>query len=98
VNDTVALVVALLIAWAIGLCSPCVRPTSARCPPQHDLRTGIRADGRFECWPQLRADPEWDDTRDGTGVQSSVTIPGRIYCTGGTRPIVIDYRTVGCQR
>lgn len=29
---------------------------------------------------------------------ASSSYPMAIYCTGGSRPIVVDYRTVGCTR
>ena len=27
-----------------------------------------------------------------------IKIRGKIYCTGGTQPIIVDYKIVGCQR
>lgn len=75
-------------------------PTRARCPIGYDLRTGIRSDGRFECWPSPTGPSEWDGTwaRPERSVQPDGVIESRIYCTGGARPIVVDARTVGCQR
>jgi hypothetical protein len=75
-------------------------PLTESCPPGHDLRTGVRRDGRFECWPWPVGDPEWDGTW-GRSPDRSVQPPGivdrKIHCTGGSRPIVVDYKTVGCQ-
>jgi len=44
----------------------------------------VRSDGRFRC----------------AGVQDSrnIGIVDRIYCTGGTHPVRVDAKTVGCQR
>lgn len=84
---------ALTYAW-------CVHPARARCPAGHDLRTGIRRDGHFECWPAVVGDPLYDGAAGypERGRQSDAILTGRIYCTGGTQPIIVDYRTVGCQR
>lgn len=71
-----------------------------RCPPGHDLRTGVRRDGSFECWPH----PTGDDGADGTyghplcSTQSNAILRSKIYCTNGTMPIVVSDRIVGCQR
>lgn len=87
-----------------------IRPHHARCPDTYDLRTGIQPSGRFDCWPHPSAPADWDPRNgriedwDGThgkperSVQSEATLGGQIYCTGGSRPIVVDYRTVGCRR
>lgn len=81
-------------------CSMAVRPTKARCPATYDLRTGIRTSGHFECWPHPVGDPEWDGTwqRPERSRQPAGVLGSRIFCTNGTRPIVVDERTVGCQR
>lgn len=89
---------------AVGPHPPDVR----RCPASYDLRTGVRADGRFQCWPHPSAPrgwhggpiEDWDGTwqRPEKSVQLGTIVDDRIYCTGGTRPIVVDYQTVGCQR
>lgn len=62
---------------------------------------GVRPDGRYGCRPRslLPDHPsrghEPDDVYDA---DSDHEIYSRIYCTGGTQPIVVDFRTVGCQR
>lgn len=86
---------------ALLLALSCVtRPHAARCPAGRDLRTGIRRDGAFECWSAVRGSPEWDGTweRPERGVQDDDAVASRIYCTVGAVPIVVDNRTVGCQR
>ncbi len=79
------------------------QPERARCPDGWGLDTGIRRDGSFECWSAPAA-----ACRDAMPGRASdecyarqpepVHIDSQIYCTGGTQPIVVDERTVGCQR
>lgn len=70
-----------------------------RCPNGFWLSTGVRVDGRYAC-TRL---PVGDDYRDARGIvhDDSVVPPGEVdgmvRCTGGARPIVVDFRTVGCQ-
>lgn len=94
---------AAIATLAILCCAAAVRPIRARCPWDLDLRTGVRRDGSFTCWPHPSGPAgieEWDGTwqHPERSVQPSWRIGGRIYCTNGTRPIVVDYQTVGCQR
>jgi len=92
---------AILASIAVLAIAAVCRPARARCPIGYDLRTGIRRDGRFACWPNPVGDPEWDGTwqRPERGKQPDGIIHGRIYCTGGAQPITgTDGRTVGCQR
>lgn len=90
-----ALQVLALAFWVRAACAD-----RAQCPTGHDLRMGIRSTGDFECWPTPVGNPEWDGTfqRPDRSVQPRHVTAGRIYCTNGARPIVIDYRTVGCTR
>jgi hypothetical protein len=57
---------------------------------------GVTPSGRTE----LRRAPRTacDGARDICADEPDVVLPGRIHCTGGARPIVVNYRTVGCQR
>jgi hypothetical protein len=92
---------AIIVSIAILAIASVSRPSRARCPAGYDLRTGIRRDGRYQCWPHPVGDPEWDGTwqRPERGTQPNGILEGRIYCTGGARPIARDDgRTVGCQR
>lgn len=78
-------------------------PIRARCPAGWGLDTGVRRDGSFECWS-----PPASECRDAMPGRASdecharfpapVHIDSQIRCTGGTEPIVVDERTVGCQR
>lgn len=68
----------------------------ATCPPGWS-NNGIRPTGAYECLGPL--------SPPGCGEPDDISPPcikpaiktGRIYCTSGTRPIVVDARTVGCQ-
>jgi hypothetical protein len=91
--------VILLIAFVI-------RPTSARCP-EHWHHSGIRPSGDFECTREPVGSKDMDGTwqHPERSVVPPGALQGRIYCTGGTEPIVVTdratrsaARTVGCQR
>ncbi len=91
----VSLVSALLLAIAA-----ITRPPRAACPAGYDLRTGIRRDGRFECWPAVVGDPAWDGTwgRPERGRQPPGIVAARIYCRAPAVPIVlVGGRAVRCQ-
>lgn len=89
IDDALAALATLAVLCAAML----TRPPRAECPSGWWL-DGVRPDGSFTCahvdagdrreWPPLEALPD--------------EIDGRVYCTGGARPIVVNYRTVGCQR
>jgi hypothetical protein len=78
----------LMFAWA-------ARPERATCPPCWYLDSGIRPSGLFRCVPDLVRDPAGSID---AALQPPGAIEGMIYCTGGSVPIVVDYRTVGCTR
>lgn len=90
----------VVLALAIAAIAMCTHPSRANCPDGHDLRMGIRRSGDFECWSRPVGDPDYDGTfgKPERSVQPGPVYRGRIYCTGGAQPIVVDYRTVGCQR
>lgn len=73
-------------------------PTTGQCPPGWfvaELRTGTRGGplGQYTC-----ARPPIDDHDGDTVNFRPGHLTSRIHCTGGTRPIRVDARTVGCQR
>lgn len=72
-----------------------VRPTSLRAPAGWHVE-GVRPSGATT----LRRAPQTtcDASRDVCADELDPAVTGRIYCTGGARPIVVDARTVGCQR
>ncbi len=88
----VLFVLRLIVGWP--------QPDTATCPAGYDLRTGVRRTGWFECWPAVVGDPDYDGTwgKPERGVQPPGILSSRVYCTGGSVPIVVNQHTVGCQR
>jgi hypothetical protein len=88
----------VLLCWSMLM-----QPAAALCIQGWYLN-GVHPDGVYEC---LRA-PGGDPLYDGAGGFPDRTVDrpgwyrGRVYCTGGTHPIVVledrEARTVGCQR
>lgn len=95
-----ALLTVVLLCWCMA-----VQPQRAVCPGGWYVN-GIRPTGVYEC----RRAPGGDPRLDGAGGAPDGTIDrpgwyrGRIWCTGGARPIVVlaradsEARTVGCSR
>ena len=76
-----------------------IYPSSATCPPGTYLGEGIRRTGDFACYSTITAccgEPK--GPCEGIPCPEQKIERSRIYCTGGSRPIVVDYRSVGCQR
>jgi hypothetical protein len=86
---------ALLLALAT--CSP---PERAQCPVGW-FAEGVRPDGSTTC---VHAPPRHcGDAAGSAGEQAPCVyeerrMAMRVYCTGGAHPIIVDERTVGCQR
>jgi hypothetical protein len=80
--------VAMAIAFALA---------PLRCPKgwHHE---GVRPTGEYDCI-RKPVGPDWPGY---AYPDRSVVPPGRlqaqIYCTGGAVPVVVDERTIGCQR
>ena len=73
-------------------------PAIARCPPGWYVN-GVRPSGIYECRPVLgRPERDISDARARLESGDSRAITGRLRCTGGDSPVVIDSRTVGCRR
>lgn len=72
------------------LASTLTEPQRAHCPRGYYVN-GVRPSGQYECRQSPPAD---DNAPDEIGLYYSA----RVYCTGGTHPIVVSYHTVGCQR
>jgi hypothetical protein len=86
---------AIVIVVAAAIVPRC--PTHARCPSDH-YANGVRPDGSFECRPVLGTpEHDLDDARARRDLPDGCAIPGKIHCSGGSRPIVVDGRTVACQ-
>lgn len=82
-----ALATCVVLAFSVFL-----QPTRATCPGSYwYLDEGIKSTGEFRCVQQLVGG-------ENDAVQPPGEIYGKIHCTGGARPIVVNYRTVGCQR
>jgi hypothetical protein len=89
-----AMFTCLLLVWATA-----TRPTSAECfGKTWYMSHGIREDGRYQCSrPPIGGDTDVLTGRN-TAIDQPGVIYGTIYCTGGMRPIVVNYRSVGCMR
>lgn len=89
--------VELVIGIAIGvLCAAIVHvvaPSNHMCLAGFYLE-GVRPDGRYTC---RRSPANDEDQRPFVHVLDDLEYPGFVTCTGGTEPIVVNYRTVGCQ-
>ncbi len=95
--DVIASAIATLTMLLAVVCNP---PARATCPLGWWLSMGVRRSGAYVC---TRV-PVGDDVRGADGlVRDHSVVPageidGRIYCTNGQEPIVVDARTVGCQQ
>lgn len=81
------------------------KPTRAACPPGWVLEQGVRTialPGQPVGWFMCKRPPLGGDDDVITGKDTAIEQPGelegRIHCTGGSRPIQVNYHTVGCQR
>ena len=85
----------LLLLWACA-----THQQHFTCAPGWWLPEGVRRDGDFAC----RRVPVGPELRDGRGVlidrseQPDGIVESRVYCTGGSVPVIgDDGRTVSCQ-
>lgn len=92
-------VLALALTVAITVLAFLHHPTRAACPTGW-IAQGVDPSGVFCCTPAPVGDPNFDGTfgHPDRSVQPPGVVCGRIYCTGGARPIAIGALTVGCQR
>lgn len=89
--------VGLALASVVCLCAAMVaQPQRARCPPRW-RNDGVRRDGSFECLRPLVGGVDDQPGTEDNAVQPPGELLGRIYCTGGSVPVVVDARTVGCE-
>jgi len=89
----------VIIGVLLAIAAQVLRPHHAACPG-HWHNNGIRPSGEFLCTQNPVGDPDYDGTygRPDRSVVPSGCLYGRLHCTGGQHPIVVDDRTVGCQR
>lgn len=72
--------------------STITQPVRFTCPGKMYISNGIRLDGSFVCEFELVGGENWAPRRYAGELE------GQLYCTGGARAIVVNERTVGCQR
>jgi len=94
-----AAIVAMVFCIVLAEFAP--RPSTARCPDGTYVE-GVRPDGSTTC---VTRPPRGCDEPAGTAAEQRPCVfrerrvPERgVHCTGGSRPIVVDKRTVGCTR
>lgn len=86
-----------MVSAIVLIAGVAIRPHRAACP-QGFSHQGVRLEtGRFDC-RRPPGKPDWTGTGPDLGVVPLGTLSGRIYCTGGTSPVVVSERIVGCQR
>jgi len=98
---TTLLVIPLaIVVYVIGMQDGIDHQQHMSCPVGTYV-DGVRPNGMSAC---VTAPPPGCDEPAGTAREQRPCVYDerrtafRIYCTGGTRPIVIDARTIGCQR
>jgi len=89
----IAEVLGSFVSILLLLAAMVVRPARATCPEPTRMWyvEGIPRSGVFTCKRTPTGHENDSPERPGR-------ITSRIYCTGGSLPIVVDFRTVGCQR
>lgn len=89
----------LALSALVLLCAAIIRPQHATCPRGYELLTGVRSDGRFTC--HERTTERWQRANGGgwrdVSQESHVELRGRVYCSGGMRPVISAGEVVGCQ-
>lgn len=81
------------LTWAIIAIAAVADPRRANCPAGWHVE-GVRPSGATTC----RRAPQIDTAEDDAHPEPDPAYGIAIHCTGGTSPIVVDERTVGCQR
>lgn len=84
-----------IFAFLVGVLIAILAPTRHECPPGWYVN-GAPPDGVTSC---REIPPNWTcGEPPEPDCPEPRTYPVRVRCTGGSRPIVVDDRTVGCQR
>lgn len=96
--DVISGLLALITTLVLAVCMP----STAQCPSGWWLAEGVRTTGphvgEFVCFapsPRCCGEP---DTECAAACPNAKRVTGRIHCTGGAHPIIVDEHTVGCQR
>lgn len=84
----IAELIALALAVLLG---------TAQCPIGWSLHEGVRRTGEYACYGPLEPAGCGEPVGPDIPCRKPAITRGRIYCTSGHEPIVVDYRTVGCQ-
>jgi len=87
--------IALLLALVLLAGAVC-RQTQARCP-EGSYVEGVRPSGVTRCM-SVEADYDCRGANRCHGRAARWSVPMQVYCTGGAEPIVVDGRTIACQR
>lgn len=90
-------IIGLLLSVFVSLYTVATSPSRVECYGRRGvLEHGVKLDGRFRC--VYRAHDPGPDVEPYPEVPVALEYESTIYCTGGTVPIQVNYRTVGCQR
>lgn len=102
--DAITAIAAWCVSLALLIVCAATRPQRGECPPGwyvegvRVMSLGIEPIGSFAC----KRPAVGGETDVLTGKSTAHELPGelrgRIYCTGGALPIVVNERAVGCQR
>lgn len=97
--DILGPVVSIALIAIACVMHPVRHITRAQCPPTMFVN-GIRPSGFFQCLPKPGGDPDDDGIigHPDLAADPDGELYGRLWCTGGSHPIIVDSRTVGCQR
>lgn len=91
-------VVHMLLGLVVLLAFAFARPERATCPAGYYVE-GIRPSGSTLCRRSETGGPDCAGAAACPDIEiDRHPIPLQIYCTGGSTPIVVDARTVGCTR
>lgn len=94
IDDFIFAIVTLIVLFTVAV----IRPERIRAPVGYNVE-GVRPDGSTTIRvapPRSCGEPIPPNNQPCTHRDRS--FGARIYCTGGTLPIVVDERTIGCQR
>ena len=89
-------VLAAIGTIALLLVAMCARPLEGQCPRGFYV-DGVRPSGVYGCIPAPPREPDARGHEPDPPPRNDPEVESRIYCTGGTIPIVCNDRVVGCQ-
>jgi hypothetical protein len=89
-------VVATLVGMIALVVAIAATPPIARCPDGYYVN-GVRPSGKSTC-REIPPTRDCGEPKFSPPCPEPRTFPIRIYCTGGSQPIVVDDATIGCMR